>query len=233
MRIILLPLMLAPALAAAQQPPPPRPPHPTVRTHGEAIVSAKPDRARIDIGVVTQAPAAQTAASQNAAKADAVIREMKTLAGANAEVKTVSYSVTPNYTYPRDGRPIITGYTATNVVQVMTEDLAGVGKLIDAATQTGANQVNRLEFTLKDPQAAHAQALQQAAAKARANAEALASALGLRITRIIAVEEEGPAPEPIRPMAAMARAETPGAPTPVESGMIEFRAAVTLTAEVQ
>ncbi|MFY9608883.1 MAG: SIMPL domain-containing protein [Blastocatellia bacterium] len=205
---------------------------PTIRVSGEATVTAKPDQAEINIGVVTQAATGQAAATQNAQKQDAVLSELRKLLGAAADIKTISYSLTPNYRYPKEGgQPTIAGYTASNVVQVKTNDLAQVGKVIDIATQSGANTVQSLRFTLKDEQGVRSQALREAAIKARAKADALASALGLKIVRVLHVDEGGVS-MPI-PMAARTfSAEANVAQTPVESGTIDVHATVTLTVEI-
>jgi uncharacterized protein YggE len=232
MRTLVLPLA-AVALAswAAAQTPPER--RPSITTTGEATVAAQPDHAVIDIGVITQAATAQAAAAQNAQKLDAAMGELKAAAGPGAQIKTVSYSLDPNYRYPKEGgQPSIAGYTARNVVEVTTGNLAGVGKIIDAATQSGANTIQSLQFILKNDQAARTQALREAAAKARASAEAVASALGVKILGILSAEE-GAAPRP-RPMAMpMARmAAEAVAPTPVTPGPIDIHATVTLTVEI-
>ena len=206
-------------------------PRPSIRVTGEATITTKPDQAEIDIGVVTQAQNAQDAATQNAQKVDAVLAALRNAIGAGADIKTVGYSLNPNYRYPeRGGQPTITGYTASNTVQVKTSTLTQVGKIIDVSTQSGANNIQALRFTLKDEQAARAQALKEAALKARAKADALASALGLRIQRVLFVEEQGQT-TPI-PMYAKAAMEAGVGQTPVEPGTIDVRATVTLTVEV-
>ena len=205
---------------------------PSIRVTGEATVKVSPDQAQIDIGVVTQAQNAQAAASQNAQKLDQAIAALRKALGPDAEIKTISYSVSPNYRYPREGgQPTITGYTASNIVQVKINDLTKVGPVIDTATQTGANTIHALRFTLKDEQAARAQALREAATKARAKAEALASALNLKIQRVLHVEEGGQVSAP--PMYARAEmAMSANAQTPIEAGTIDVQATVTLTVEV-
>jgi len=226
--------LFAPAVRAQAPTAPPYRPQPSIRATGEATVTAKPDRAILDIAVVAEAQTAQAAAAQNAAKLDAVLRAVKTAAGAAAEVKTASYSLDPNYRYPKPGgQPELAGYTARNSIQVTTAELDAAGRIIDAATRSGANSIERLQFTLKDDLSARVQALREAAAKARAAADAMASALGVKILRVLLVEEEGGQPPP-RPMLAMARmAESVQAPsTPVAPGAIEIRAAVVLTVEI-
>jgi uncharacterized protein YggE len=209
-----------------------RPLRPTIRVTGEATVSAKPDEAEIDIGVTSQAQTAQAAAADNATKLEATLTTLRKALGANADIKTISYSVSPNYRYPREGgQPTIAGYIATNIVQVKTGDLKEVGKLIDLATQSGANTIHSLRFTLKDDQAVRNRALAEAAGKARGKATALAAALGVQIVRLLQVEEGagmGPRPQ----MHAYAEARMAGAPTPIESGTIDITVTVVLTFEV-
>src|SRR5215210_2305212 len=181
-KLIKIQLILA-ALAVAQitaqaQDATDKTPRPTIRVTGESTVTVKPDQAIIDIGVTTQSASAQTAASQNAQKTDAVIAEIRKALGAGADIKTISYSLNPNYRYPREGgQPTIDGYIASNIVQVKISDLTQVGKIIDLATQSGANNIQALRFTLKDEQAARLQALAEAATRARAKATVIATAL--------------------------------------------------------
>src|SRR6185295_11303634 len=209
--------------------------HPTIRVSGDSTVTVKPDEAEINIGVLTQADTAQAAATQNAQKQDVVISELKKTLGSNADIKTIGYSVSPNYRYPKEGgQPTISGYTASNIVQVKTMNLLQVGKLIDLATQSGANNIQSLRFVLKDDSIARAQALREASTKARGKAEAIAAARGLKIQRVLRVEEGG---STIRPAFEMGAGEgialrAQAAPNPIETGSIEVRATITLTVEV-
>jgi uncharacterized protein YggE len=203
----------------------------SIQTTGEGIVTAQPDRARVDIGVVTQAATSQAASEQNAQKLTATLARLRTVLGANADIQTVSYSLSPVYRYPREGgEPSITGYSATNMVRVTTDDITVVGRVIDAATQAGANRIQQVQFTVKDEQSLLAEALRTAAQRARRKADGLAGSLGVRVTRVLHASESSPGVIPIRDMATYARAE---AQTPIEPGTIEVRATVTLTVEIE
>ena len=203
---------------------------PSIQTSGEAVITAKPDRAQIDIGVTTQADTSQTAASKNATQLETVLAQMRRVLGPGADIKTISYSLSPNYRYPTGGgEPTITGYTATNIVRVILDDLTQVGKVIDAAASSGANRVQSLQFTLKNKEAVEAQALSEAAISARKKAETIATALGLRIVRILSVSESSPVVVPLREV-AYARAGATS--TPIEAGTIEVRASISLTLEI-
>lgn len=203
---------------------------PSIQTSGEAKVTAEPDRAQIDLGVVTQASSSQAAAEQNARKLDATLSRLRQMLGPGADIKTISYTIQPNYRYPKEGgEPEITGYTATNIVRIILDDLKRVGSVIDASTQAGANRVQNLQFMLRSEDAVQAQALREAATKARNKADALASALGLKILRVLSVVESSPNVIPVRDV-AFARAEA--AATPIEPGTIEVRATVALRVEI-
>jgi uncharacterized protein len=208
---------------------------PYVRGTGESVIDTKPDRATIHIGVVTQAATADATASQNAKQTTAVLERIKKEIGGKGELRTTGYSVHPNYSYPNPPNntpPRIVGYNASNTVQVKLDDIALVGRVIDAATSAGANNINGINFEVKDEQAVRRQALGQAARNARASAEALASALGLKVVRVLSADTGEPVMvQPMHRM-AMARMAEARAPTPVEPGSIQVRATVVVTLEV-
>ncbi|MGH7817241.1 MAG: SIMPL domain-containing protein [Candidatus Binatia bacterium] len=234
---IILPIitaLLIPLSAGYAQPVPDRPRPPSITVNGEATIAAEPDQAQIDIGVTTQARSAPEASRDNAERLARVLAEVKKFLGKGDEVKTSGYALNPQYRYPQGGKPEIVGYTANNIVRIKTTKLDEVGKMIDAAMQAGANNVNRLVFTLKDEEAARLDALRQASAKAKAKAEAIAASLGLKIMRIASVTEGERSFQPIFRQTPMARGEALAAqaPTPVEPGTVDVRSTVSLTAEV-
>ena len=181
---------------------------PSVRVTGSAVVMAQPDQAEIDIGVVTEAKTAASAANQNAQRVERVISELKKALGQNASIKTLSYSVSPSYRYPKEGgKPEITGYNASNIVRVTTVRLDEAGKTIDIATSAGANTIHNLQYTLKNEKAAQSAALREAAESAKAKAEALAAALSLKVVRVLSVaENQAPIIAPLRNPFATAEA---------------------------
>ncbi|HLN85838.1 MAG TPA: SIMPL domain-containing protein [Candidatus Limnocylindrales bacterium] len=220
--------------SVAAQPARDRPRPPSITVNGEATIAAEPDQAQIDIGVTTQARTAPEASRENAERLGRVVAEVKKLLSKTDEVKTSGYALNPQYRYPQGGKPEIVGYLANNIVRIKTAKLDDVGKLIDAAMQAGANNINRLMFTLKDEEAARLDALRQASAKAKAKAEAIAASLGLKILRIASVTEGERTFQPIYRQTPMARGEalTAQAPTPVEPGTVDVKSTVSLTAEV-
>ncbi|HEY4360642.1 MAG TPA: SIMPL domain-containing protein [Bryobacteraceae bacterium] len=196
---------------------------------GEATVSVKPDQAVIDIGVVAQGSKVASVAAQNAKQTDAVLADLRRILGPNDRFKTISYSVRPAY---QAGK--IDGYTATNVVEVVLHDLDQMGKVIDAVLQPGANSIQKLDFGLKNPQAARSQALEEAAVQAKASAEASADGLGVHVVRVLSAEEYEPDGDFVKAKRATpARAGAKGTPqTEIGSSTIEVSVTVMLRAEI-
>src|SRR4051794_13655076 len=81
----------------------------TVQATGNATLTANPDQAQIDVGVVTVGATAQDSAQQNATQTTAVITAVKNILGAGGTVQTVSYYVQPRYTNSQPST--INGYT--------------------------------------------------------------------------------------------------------------------------
>ncbi len=212
---------------------PPGPPRPaTITVTGQAEVSETPDRAYIDIGVTTQARKSEAAASRNAAQLSVVLAAVKRAAGSGAQLTTTEYSISPDYSYSPGAAATVAGYTARDVLQVRLDDLRRIGPVLDAVTQAGSNDVQDIRFALRDEQVPRTEALRKAALNARQDAQALADALGLRVVRILSVDQQGPELVPVPRVYMQARGGVQMASTPVESGTIAVSASVSLTVEV-
>ena len=198
----------------------------TITVAGTGTVSAAPDMAEITTGVVTQAPAAAQALVANSQAMERLLRALGGLGIATRDIQTTSVSVTPLRRQGRDGQPPgITGYEVTNQVRVKVRDLAGLGRVLDQQVGQGANLVYGIHFGLQEPAPRLDEARKRAMADARRKAELYAAEVGLKVGRVVAVQEAGavaPRPELI-PRVAMSAA------VPVAPGEQEIQASVTVT----
>ena len=203
---------------------------PFIQATGQATISATPDQALINVAVVSEDDTTAAAVAKNAKQAGVVVTALTGEVGAN-HLKTVGYSVRPNYKFPKPGAPAaISGYIATNVVEVTLDDLARVSKVIDDASRLGAN-IQSLQYQLKDPGTVRAQLLKLASERAKTSAEAIAAGLGLKLARVWSAEEVSS--EDITPMAKKAPVVMSAqAATPVETGTIDVTARVMLRMEI-
>jgi len=206
----------------------PSPANGTIQATGSAMLSVNPDQAQLTVGVVTTSATAQVAAQQNAAQTTAVTNALKSVLGAAGTIQTVGYSVSPNYKYPVTDTPVITGYTASNTIQVTTMDLSLPGPLIDAANQAGANNIGGLSFGLQHTDPIRQQALTQAAQQALAHAGAIATGFGKKTDAVVSAVEGST----VTPVVLSGAAASP-TPTPVQTGQVTITATVTVTVYMQ
>lgn len=205
------------------------PSSPYVRVHGEATVAVQPDRAELDIGIISQAASAKAATDLNNKQSATVASQLHSVLPAT-EIKTVNFSVNPTYRFAKDGgTPETLGYVATNTLRLNVDDLTLVQKVIEVATKAGANNVNRLTFLLRDEGKARAQALGQAASQARAGAEALASSLNMKLGPIMSIEEGQPVIVSSSRQAEISTAKEVSPSPALEIGTIQVHASVNLT----
>jgi uncharacterized protein YggE len=167
-----------------------------------------PDVATLSAGVVTQAADANAAMRANATQMDKVMAAIKAAGIAERDIRTSGISLNPQYKYVENQSPTITGYQASNTVDLKVRDVARLGKVLDALVASGANQVNGPNFEIDQPEPVYDQARRDALQKAQARAEMYAKALGLKVRRIVSISVGGGYRPPMpMPMMAMARAK--------------------------
>lgn len=165
-----------------------------------------PDIARIGAGVVTQAPTATAAIAQNARQMASMRAALKAAGIADRDVQTSTISLQPEYRYIENQSPVLTGYRASNEVNVHFRDIAETGRILDALVAQGANQINGPTLSIDKPEEAMNEARAAALTSARARAELYARQLGKRVGRILSISEAGGSYAPPQPMMqAMAR----------------------------
>lgn len=200
-----------------------------------------PDLALFTAGVTSEGKTASEALAANARAMNATMAALKASGIAPRDMQTSSLSVSPVYSQPRrlpdgstQGDPVITGYRATNQVEVKQRDIARYGAVIDTLVKAGANEVSGPTFELDKPDAAMDEARLDAVAKARARADLYARAAGLKVVRVLTISESGGyAP---RMQTLIVRAEkamaAPPPPSPVAAGELDVDVNVAMTFEL-
>jgi uncharacterized protein YggE len=194
-------------------------------------VTRVPDVAIISAGVITRSATATGALQDAANRMQRVVAALKAAGIADRDIQTSNVSLSPEYRYPENQSPQLTGYTASNQLTISFHDIRNSGKILDVLVAQGANQINGPNLTIEHPEAALDEARGKAIASGRARAELYARSLGLRVARVVAVSESGgyAVPPPAPPM--MARAEA--AQTKIEPGEQKLQVNVAMTFELQ
>lgn len=187
----------------------------SVSAQGEA--SRAPDIATLSAGVVTQAADARAASQANARQMARVMDAVREAGIAERDVQTGGISLHPQYRHVDDAAPAITGYQASNTVNVKVRELDRLGEVMDALVASGANQVHGPGFEIDQPESVRDQARRQALEKAQERAGMYAETLGLRVRRIVSISEGGGFSPPM-PMMAMAREQAADGGTPISPG---------------
>ena len=210
------------AFAAPQQ----ETPRPTLSVDGQGTGTAAPDMATVTIGVTTQGKDAAKAQNDNAWVSNQIQAAVRGLGIAEKDIQTRNYSFYPNYSTDKDRRNEVTGYTVNNSVIVVVRDIKLTGKVIDAALNNGANEINSLDFSASDTKAVRKVALLNAVQDARDKADIIAKGLGKRIVGIQNVSESTGYIEKRRFGGNMLMAVAKDAATPIAPGSLSLTANV-------
>lgn len=193
-----------------------------ILTSGDATVSVKPDLAMVSAGVDSQQSTASAAQSELARKASQLIARVKALGVADRDVTTSGYWIGPVYTSTGQ---TVTGYRASEQLQLKWHNVDSVGRLLDGIVQQGGATNVSVSFGLNDPKTAQAQARSQAIGDARAKAEAMASAAGVHVGQVVRISDLSTSYRPPVPYAVAAAA-------PVDTQVPVGQMDVSVTVEV-
>jgi hypothetical protein len=198
--------------------------------HGTGNVHVRPDSLRVDVGVETEAATLDRARSEVNEGVRKVVEAVRALNIPGIKIETRVLRFNPVYAPQKDQKPpAIIGYGASNHVVVTTLE-APLGELgeraahiVDASLNAGANSIGGLDFFLKDPSQAQADAIRAAVQAAERDAEAMAAASSVTLAGLASMEESGPRYAP-RSLSLDLEAI---AATPVEVGEVTIQSSVT------
>jgi uncharacterized protein YggE len=222
---VLVPLVVAAAPGASRAAEEP----PSISVTGTGRVSAAPNLARVQAGVTTEAARAEDAVRANNAAMQKVVAALGEAGIESRHVQTSRFDVFPIFDQsdPRvqGGPPRITGYRASNQVQVEVHGVEKVGSVLDALVAAGANEIGGITFDVAEPAPLLDQARRLAWADARRKAALYAGEAGATLGRVLRIDETLDRGGPI-PM-AYARAEMAADKAPISAGELDLTVTVT------
>lgn len=223
--LCLVVLLAAPALARADD-------TPSIRVSGTGEVSATPDTGHLSAGVVAEAPSAAEAVRANGVAMERVLAALEAAGIAKKDVQTTGFSVWPVFAESAGHavQPRVTGYRVSNQVTVRVAGVEKVGGVLDQLVAAGANEVGGVAFSVGEPTPLLDEARKRALADARRKAELYAAAAGVRLGRLLRIDETGGgAPGPMPRAARMEAA----APVPIAPGQVELSITTTATYAIE
>jgi len=175
----------------------------TIDTSGSAEISVMPDKAYVFLGAEIDANTASESQQKSADIIDAIKLSLSSFQG--IKIETASYYVTPIYSY-RYETPEITGYKAVHILKITTTDINNTGKIIDAASESGANNVQDIQFALSDEKEKQTrqELLTKAVADAKQKADIIAKEAKVSLKKPVKISESWNYPMPLYRTNAMA-----------------------------
>lgn len=210
--------ILAPTPSRAQEGPPSDAPQGFVTIAGEGVAYVMADMVSVRLVVATQAPSPRQAFEANVARVAAVVEAAAAAGVPQSQIRSEKLQA---------GAPAEGGakapFQVRHVLVARVRGLARLGDLMERAAAAGATEVSGLELAPEEAASASREARTRAAKDAEERARAYAQGLGLRLGRVVSVNDAAP-PE----------AQPPSDPAqPVEAGRSQVRARVTVVWEIE
>jgi uncharacterized protein YggE len=154
---------------------------------GTGQVSGTPDVLGIALGVEHLAANVADSIAQVGERTDAVIAALRGQGVAESELRTSSVNVYQEYKGVDPDAP----YRASHTISVVTRDLSGFGRLLNAAVDAAGNSlaVHGLEFGIEDKTELLSEARALAFRQARERATELAGLAGFSLGSVTAIQE--------------------------------------------
>ncbi len=193
---------------------------------GNGSVSAAPDMAVVNTGVMTRSGSASEALSRNSSAMTRVMSVLNQHGIEKKYVQTSGFNVQPEFNYKdREQPPAIIGYRVTNGVTVKVRDLNALATVLDALVQAGSNQISGIQFAFKDASSLKDQARRNAFRNARERAELYAAEANVKLGGVQLITE-GPVSVPLPRRAHRMAAAQAASQVPMAVGENEIRASV-------
>ena len=217
----------------------------TITVQGDGRATLAPDVARISFTVEHTASTVADAQSATTKQANEAIDYVKAHGVAEKDVKTLSYNISPQYSYPNpctagalcptySGAPKITGYQVSETIQITLRNVSAAGEMLGGLGKLGVQNLNGPDFALDDATSGYDAARADAIMKAKEQAALLAKQLGVHLGKIVTfTESSGGSPYPMMySMSAdsgFGKAAAPNVPV----GENTYNASVSITYEIR
>ena len=221
-----------------------------IHVNGKGSASAAPDIAVISLGVESLEDTAAVARANAATAIQGVMTVLSEAGVAEADIQTRYFNISPRYQQVQverceesaegdddseatgemvcykvwEGR--LMGYSVSNQLSVKIRSLDNAGTIIDQVTETAGDlmRVNGISFNIEDPQPLQDEARANAVADMKRKAEMLAELSGVKLGRLVYLNEgtSYAPPQPLYTRAESAAFGAAGAATLIAEGELEY-----------
>jgi uncharacterized protein len=200
---------------------------------GSGQVQGVPDTLTADVGIEFTAPDVTTAMNQTNDRQQAVINALVGAGLDRKNITTTEVTLAPQYTNPEpNGTTTITGYRATNAIQVKIHPTDTASRMLALIVGTGgdATRISSVSYSIADDSQLVKDARARAFNDAKNRADQYAQLSGLQLGKVLSISEAAgsmqTAGAPAAPPKAMATA------VPLEPGQQTVSFSVTAVWEL-
>ena len=160
----------------------------TLNVTGSGTVYVAADRVSASLGISISGEDLAELQNQANERMSAICQALLDAGLEGSNISTNYLYISPRYYYSGEMEKI-TGYSISNSLTILTDDIDSIGSYIDAAFAAGANTFDSIDFTTKDDSEAQRKALELAVADAQGKAEVIAAASGRSLGDILTISQ--------------------------------------------
>jgi uncharacterized protein YggE len=198
--VVLLTLVATSLFAQRGAAPPPPPPPLTQEqvlvpgqnitiVSGTGSVAMAPDVVTVRLGVESDGEHVPTIVATNNTRVAEIIRQLKARGVKPQELQTSAF-----YVRSLERGDVRVGYLVSNTITLSSSDVARVGELVEAAINSGANEVSGPNFSVQNEKVVQDQCLDLAFADAKSKAARLARLSERKLGKVLAVTDGSSSP---------------------------------------
>lgn len=176
---------------------------PHLETIGSGEVTAQPDMAEFSVAVEETRSTAKEAKQAVDKAVTAFVERLQAKGVERSDIQSANISLQPQYHYPKDKKPELTGYRASRHITVTVRELDQLNTYLDNALGDGINRINNIQLKVSN-EAEYLELARQAAIKdAMDKAESLAKGFGEKIDGVWRITYQVSHPRPVMMRMAM------------------------------
>jgi len=159
---------------------------------GSGQVQGVPDTLTADVGIEFTAPDVTTAMNQTNDRQQAVINALVGAGLDRKDISTTEVTLQPQYSNPEpNGITTITGYRATNAIQVKIHPTDAASRMLALIVGTGgdATRISSVSYSIADDSQLVKDARARAFNDAKNRADQYAQLSGLRLGKVLSISE--------------------------------------------
>jgi uncharacterized protein YggE len=198
-----------------------------ITTTGNGTVSVVPDAVKVSATVSVLGTTSKAALATANTTSVAVRKALTENKISTRDIATQSISVYPEYSYPDNTNPVISGYRASQSFSITVRAALTAGAVVDAIVDAGGANVmiNGASPFVLDNEKATDLARAAAVKSAKAKATSYAKLLGVKLGRVVFLNEQS-SPNPFPVFGVSAKAEDSA--TQIDLGQQEVTVLVTV-----